>query len=562
MLALSLCLSLEKGKQQSTYIVYILLLGISRFISEYSTIMQAGEINLDENYDWQATRAIFFNDVVAEKTNGEATLQIPLNCQQLLAFRILTTSKQSSQSDIVRRSHDYQYEDEEDEDEQGKKKGSADEEEFWINPRFQYLVMCEIDDPPIIQVTFRYSSSDCEAYPNSVHIEIIQYPKLWPIAEKELWTAWITSGANDRLREDLFSFPVCTFVAHDAITYFEIMDNNSRHGYTSILLQETSFGYYDHPWKHNDPNKIRIIDDIRVQKDLPYNTPKIHLYARHAMKRNWKKYTYYECPICYSTEVCKEAVELPCDHFFCKDCMQMYVKTIIEGIYTYRVNPFVCPITSCKADMNVTGSVPKGIRMCDYLLNQDQRETVLCWKKDIDFPPSHVLSICPRVACGANGMRKLNNHATNTIVRCEDCSACFCELCLKRIYKKQLGYDHRQECDETQVLKLVKRYLRATPDIQEKCHEKWQWIKSYASSRNVDQSLSLWVQENANVCPNCRNAIERSEGCFHMNCTQCGTHFCYECGQEIFYPYYGTHHCWEEENEDEFQFNIFGDFMN
>ena len=74
-------------------------------------------------------------------------------------------------------------------------------------------------------------------------------------------------------------------------------------------------------------------------------------------------------------------------------------------------------------------------------------------------------------------------------------------------------------------------------------------------------SLSLWVQENANVCPNCRNAIERSEGCFHMNCTLCGTHFCYECGEEIFYPYYGTHHCWEETNDD-FEFNVFGDFQD
>lgn len=505
--------------------------------------MQAEEINLDENYDWQATKAIFFNDVITENTNGEATLHIALNCQQLLAFRIKTTCKHNEKNNN-----------------DGEK---ANNDEFWINPRFQYLVMGEIDDPPIIQVTFRYLSSDCESYPDSVHVDIIQYPELWPIAEKQLWKSWIAKGANDLLREELFSFPVCTFVAHDAIQYFEIMDNNSQHGYTAILLKETSFGYYDHPWKTNNdnPNIIRMIDDIRVHKDVPYDTPKIHLYARHATKRNWKRYTHYECPICYCTDVCKDAVELPCDHFFCRECMDMYVKTILESIYSYRVNPFVCPITTCKADMNVTGNVPKGIRTCHHLLSKDQMEKVLSWKKDIDFPPSHVLSICPRVGCKAGGLRKLNNHATNTIVRCEDCSACFCELCLKRIYKKKLGFDHRQECDETQVLKLIKRYLRATPDIQEKCHEKWHWIRSYAASRNVDQSLSLWVQENANVCPNCRNGIERSDGCFHMNCTVCGTHFCYECGEEIFYPYYGTHHCWEE-NDDEFQFNIFGDFMN
>jgi IBR domain. len=518
--------------------------------------MEAKEINLDENYDWQATRAIFFNDVVGEKTNGEATLHIPLNCQQLLAFRILSpSSKQLNTGHGASTSAT------------GSRSSSRhDDDDYWINPRFQYLVMGELDDPPIVQVTFQYTSSDCEAYPHSVDIEILQYPRLWPMGEKELWTGWMNSRANDLLREELFSFPICTFVAHDAFEYFEIMDHNNQHGYTSILLQETSFGYYDHPWKSShDHDVIRVIDDIRVHnKDVPFNTPKIHRYARHAMKRHWKRYTQYECPICYCTELCsKDTVELPCDHFFCRDCMDMYVKTIVEGINSCRVNPFVCPIPSCKANMNVMGNVPKGIRMCDFLLSQEQMDKVLCWKKDIDFPPSHVLSICPRVACRKDGMRKLNNYATNTIVRCEECSACFCELCLKRIYKKQLGFDHRQECDETQVLKLVKRYLRATPDIQQRCHEKWHWIKSYASSRNVDQSVSLWVQEHANVCPNCRNGIERSEGCFHMNCTQCGTHFCYECGEEIFYPYYGTHHCWEEEdNDDEFQFNLFGDFMN
>lgn len=175
----------------------------------------------------------------------------------------------------------------------------------------------------------------------------------------------------------------------------------------------------------------------------------------------------------------------------------------------------------------------------------------------IEHPPCHVLTICPLSSCGASkGMRMFNNHKTNTFVKCEECNAVFCELCLKRIYKNKLGFDHREECDETKAIKLVRRYQRASPEIQAKCRDKLKWIKEYASSREMDASASLWVKEFASICPNCKNAIERSDGCFHMHCV-CGTHYCYECGEEIFYPFYGTHHCWEREI-DEMQFDLFG----
>ena len=62
-----------------------------------------------------------------------------------------------------------------------------------------------------------------------------------------------------------------------------------------------------------------------------------------------------------------------------------------------------------------------------------------------------------------------------------------------------------------------------------------------------DGAAVQYILENGQRCPNCTQAVERIEGCFHMKCPTCATHFCYECGTEIFPPYYGTHHCWEEE---------------
>ena len=106
-------------------------------------------------------------------------------------------------------------------------------------------------------------------------------------------------------------------------------------------------------------------------------------------------------------------------------------------------------------------------------------------------------------------------------------------------------------------LKEPKKFVTPAPNKYEVgLFKVLKWIKEYASSREMDASASLWVKEFASICPNCKNAIERSDGCFHMHCV-CGTHYCYECGEEIFYPFYGTHHCWEREI-DEMQFDLFG----
>lgn len=38
------------------------------------------------------------------------------------------------------------------------------------------------------------------------------------------------------------------------------------------------------------------------------------------------------------------------------------------------------------------------------------------------------------------------------------------------------------------------------------------------------------IKQDSQICPKCTVRITRSAGCNHMNCTNCGTHFCYRCG--------------------------------
>lgn len=39
-----------------------------------------------------------------------------------------------------------------------------------------------------------------------------------------------------------------------------------------------------------------------------------------------------------------------------------------------------------------------------------------------------------------------------------------------------------------------------------------------------------WVLRFSRRCPNCQFAIEKSGGCNHMRCKQCGNYFCWQCG--------------------------------
>jgi hypothetical protein len=48
---------------------------------------------------------------------------------------------------------------------------------------------------------------------------------------------------------------------------------------------------------------------------------------------------------------------------------------------------------------------------------------------------------------------------------------------------------------------------------------------------DVDTQSKLWIDENTKECPSCHTHIQRNDGCNHMTCTICHTHFCWLCNQ-------------------------------
>ena len=49
----------------------------------------------------------------------------------------------------------------------------------------------------------------------------------------------------------------------------------------------------------------------------------------------------------------------------------------------------------------------------------------------------------------------------------------------------------------------------------------------------VDEQTEIWINDNTKACPNsnCKKRIQKNEGCNHMTCKQCSTHFCWLCNQ-------------------------------
>lgn len=45
-----------------------------------------------------------------------------------------------------------------------------------------------------------------------------------------------------------------------------------------------------------------------------------------------------------------------------------------------------------------------------------------------------------------------------------------------------------------------------------------------------DKASYEFIAENTTSCPECASPVEKTEGCNHMTCVQCGGHFCYLCG--------------------------------
>lgn len=517
--------------------------------------------DMNQNEDWLVTKEIYAEAIL---TNDPPTLQIqiPISTIHRIGIRKLPHSNLTTMTNY----------------------------DTIPSRRFQYRDLGDVPSP-VVQITFSHEDSKVAADGRvdivsndsinsmnspqkiSVQISIVEYPPHWPRRHKEEWNTWMNLSANQVLEQSGMSFSVCEYIEHESMNYFRIVDQNEIFGYSAIFFDSFQ---EDESWSSPDTFLVDLHlmgkeqQVVHQRGSLKEKTAKnydnhgdeynrhdsksmtIHSYARNLIQTDWQKWSTYECPICFTEESLHEMMELPCEHFFCQSCLNLYIQTNLTDLTTYRHNPFICPVPTCKRDMEV-------LREQSKILSIEEKKQVASWKKGLTHPPTTFLKMCPRKPCKSRSMLQLSTSKTSTLVFCDDCGATYCELCLEK--PKTSAEDHIIKCDPKQMMKLCRRYHLSEASIRNKCDDRWHWLKEYAEARGTANDIGalLWVSNNAQNCPTCKTAIERSDGCFHMQCSVCGTHFCYECGDEIFYPFYGTHHCWEEEEDDDDEFIGFFD---
>lgn len=447
-----------------------------------------------------------------------------------------------------------------------------------------------LETTPILKIEFDYiyqqqeeddnnNNQDDEAgnvLPQTLRLEWKYYPEAFVI-HKEEHLSWLLNKCNQQLQEENYLQSMCTsysvveFCCFETLSFWETI--HQGHGYRLILLPPVM----DHLYHSNLGTLIHPKEEGYIlEGQTQLNTPpplSVEDYGKQALIACWKKLYVSTCPICFESSRCDEGITLPCGHFFCNDCFPMYIQIKATELAGYRENPFLCPAEKCRKELPIHTIVKK-------FLSKQEYTKVQRWKYDIEFPPCYSLDRCLSKSCASN--KSTTNDQTkqeqqeqedeeteeiymrrcpsskktnlNTFMFCKVCEKQWCELCLKRIKRGVSQKEHREVCESQVALKFCRRYLRASDETKALCQEKFPWIATYSRFRQNDMGAINWLMENGQWCPNCSTGVERIEGCFHMKCYECATHFCYECGQELHPPYYGTHHCWEEDDFiEEFQ---------
>ncbi|CAO2036322.1 unnamed protein product [Urochloa humidicola] len=209
----------------------------------------------------------------------------------------------------------------------------------------------------------------------------------------------------------------------------------------------------------------------------------------------------HNCMICLSEYTGVDFIKLPCQHFFCRRCMETYSRMHVkEG----TVLKLLCPDDKCRSD------VPPNL-LKRLLGDADfERWERLILQKTLDSMAD--AAYCPR--CETICLEDDEKNA-----QCSKCFFSFCTLCKLRrhIGERCVGITPEEKLLSLQERQKVHRLSKG--DLEKT-------ISLAKEIVSIKEVLRLCVQ-----CPYCDIGISRVSGCNHMVCGNCGRSFCYGCGE-------------------------------
>lgn len=236
----------------------------------------------------------------------------------------------------------------------------------------------------------------------------------------------------------------------------------------------------------------------------------------------------FECGICLEPKKGSTCFRLPrCSHVFCIPCLQdFYHNCIAEG----DVNGVKCLSPGCGKDQGTGGNNARHKKKSESLLTPNellqiplenpmvQRYVEMKRKKKLESDKSTIY--CPRKWCqGAARSKKYPKITDITqivefddsgseddaapeeapekdrLAICEDCSYAFCRVCLAGWHGE---------------------FVRC-------------WPRNASELSAEEQASYNYILAHTSPCPTCSVPCQKMQGCNHMSCFQCKSHFCYLC---------------------------------
>lgn len=213
----------------------------------------------------------------------------------------------------------------------------------------------------------------------------------------------------------------------------------------------------------------------------------------------------HRCGVCLEERLGAEMHVLqPCGHQFCRACIRGLCELHVrEG----SVDRLHCPEPSCRAEL--------GPGLLRRVLSEDLflRWESLSLQKALEAMPD--VTYCPRceAVCWAN------SDDGDDSADCPQCHFSFCTLCRN---KRHVG----SEC-------MTAEERLAILEARQEGRSREENERSKVKELQNEVLAMKYVAQNAKRCPRCGTAIERSEGCNKMTCSNCGAFFCFLCGKEV-----------------------------
>ncbi|KDE07429.1 hypothetical protein MVLG_02296 [Microbotryum lychnidis-dioicae p1A1 Lamole] len=242
--------------------------------------------------------------------------------------------------------------------------------------------------------------------------------------------------------------------------------------------------------------------------------------------------TTYTCSLCLTSFKGTRCVRLAaCSDVFCLQCLKdFFTLMITEGM----VRSVYCPGAECitarvkwerehrDEEEGRPGKIGKEeLRAIvgDVLVG---RYEWLLQKQTLESDPS--VSYCPR--CEAGVLK------TDDDEKLRICSSCEYPYC---VFFRRVWHGTRNPCALPQSSAIVTQFLSGSPSTQAALEHRYGKanIRHLVAVFEEERLNREWMDKMTVKCPGCDAGVEKSQGCNHMQCSRCSSHFCFRCGKSL-----------------------------